>query len=107
MRILSITGLASLLAATMLTPAGSADMTQDRALNSAKEPQNWILHHGNYEGHRFSALKDINTTNVKDLKLIFAVGLGGAEGGGKVYKHATLEATPLVEDGIMYVTDGW
>src|SRR5437899_11822802 len=106
MRILSITGLASLLAATMLTPAGSADMTQERALNAAKEPQNWILHHGNYEGHRFSTLKTINTGNVKNLKVAFTVPLSGFEGGGRS-QFGALEATPIVEDGMMYVTDGW
>jgi len=104
----SLIGVASaLLMASALTPALAADMTPQRALDVGKEPQNWLLHHGNYEGHRFSALKEINPGNVKNLKLVFSVGLGGAEGGGKVYKHATLEATPLVEDGIMYVTDGW
>src|ERR1700752_1072348 len=105
MKSLSIAAL--LLMASALTPVKAADMTHERALNVGKEPQNWLLHHGNYEGHRFSALKAINTANVKDLKLVLSVGLGGAEAGGKVYKHATLEAPPLVEDGIMYVTDGW
>ena len=99
--------LSSLLVATALTPLSAADMTHERALNVAKEPQNWLLHHGNYEGHRYSALKDIDTGNVGNLKLAFTLALGGAEAGGKVYKHATLEATPIVEDGVMYVTDGW
>ena len=36
-------------------------MTTDRELNPQREPQNWILHHGNYQGHRFSSLKEINT----------------------------------------------
>ena len=98
---------ASLLMATALTPASAADMTHERALSAAKEPQNWLLHHGNYEGHRFSALKEINAGNVKNLKLAFTVALGGNEAGGNRYKHATLEATPIVEDGVMYVTDGW
>jgi alcohol dehydrogenase (cytochrome c) len=101
------TFVASLVLATALTPVCAADMTHERALNVAKEPQNWLLHHGNYEGHRFSALKEINTGNVANLKLAFTLALGGAEGGGKIYKHATLEATPIVEDGVMYVTDGW
>jgi alcohol dehydrogenase (cytochrome c) len=48
----------SLLMATALTPLRAADMTQERALNPQREPQNWILHHGNYQGHRFSALKE-------------------------------------------------
>jgi len=102
----AVTALAALLAATMLTPAGSADMTPERALSAAKEPQNWILHHGNYEGHRFSALKEINTGNAKNLKLAFTVALSGFESGGR-YQSGSLEATPIIEDGIMYVPDGW
>src|SRR5712691_12692278 len=97
----------SLLVATALTPVLAADMTFERALNVAREPQNWLLHHGNYQGHRFSALKEINADNVKNLKVAFTVGLGGLEGAGTRYKHGALEATPLVEDGVMYVPDGW
>src|SRR5262245_26138226 len=96
----------SLLAATALTPAGSADMTHERALNVAKEPHNWLLHHGNYEGWRFSQLRDINPDTVKNLKPVFSVALGGFESGGR-YKFGNLEGTPIVEDGMMYVTDGW
>jgi alcohol dehydrogenase (cytochrome c) len=109
MRPSSLTGtlFGLLLMASALTPVGAADMTHERALNVAKEPQNWLLHHGNYEGHRFSALKEINTDTVKNLKLAFSVGLGGLEGAGTRYKFGNLEATPIVEDGIMYVTDGW
>jgi alcohol dehydrogenase (cytochrome c) len=109
MRTLSLSGtlLGSLLMATALTPAIAADVTHERALNAAKEPQNWLLHHGNYEGHRFSALKEINADNAKNLKMAFSVALGGFEGAGTRYKFGNLEATPLVEDGIMYVPDGW
>src|SRR5579864_9049851 len=99
--------LGSLLMATALTPVGAADMSFDRALNVDKEPQNWLLHHGNYQGHRFSALKEINTDTVKNLKVAFTVALGGFEGGGARYKFGNLEATPIVEDGVMYVPDGW
>jgi alcohol dehydrogenase (cytochrome c) len=96
----------SLLMATALSPARAADVTNERLLNPQREPQNWILHHGNYQGHRFSLLKDINTDNVKNLSLAYTVALGGYQAGGR-YAHGALEATPLVEDGIMYVPDGW
>jgi alcohol dehydrogenase (cytochrome c) len=96
----------SLLVATALTPARAADMTNERALNPQREPQNWILHHGNYQGHRFSQLKEINTDTVKNLKPAFTVALSGFQNGGR-YAHGNLEATPLIEDGIMYVPDGW
>src|SRR4029434_9289383 len=69
----------SLLAATALTPAGAADMTHERALNVTKEPHNWLLHHGNYEGWGISQIKDINPNTVKDLKPVFSVALGGFE----------------------------
>ena len=96
----------TLLIGTALTPARAADVTQDRLLNPQREPQNWILHHGNYQGHRFSALKEINTDTVKNLKPAFTVALSGFQAGGR-YASGALEATPLVEDGIMYVPDGW
>jgi alcohol dehydrogenase (cytochrome c) len=88
--------LTSLLVATALTPVTAADMTFERALNADKEPHNWLLHHGNYQGHRFSQLKTINSDNVKDLKVAFSVALGGIEGAGTRYKHGNLEATPIV-----------
>src|SRR5215467_6551130 len=109
MRTLSFTGalMGALLLATALTPVRAADMTYERALAVEQEPQNWVLHHGNYQGHRFSQLKEINTDTAKNLKLAFTVALGGFEGAGARYKFGNLEATPLVEDGIMYVPDGW
>ncbi len=97
---------ASLLMATALVPARAADVTPERLLNPQREPQNWILHHGNYQGHRFSLLKEINTDTVKNLKPAFTVALSGFQSGGR-YAAGALEATPLVEDGIMYVPDGW
>ena len=107
MRTKSLAGTgALLLLATALTPAHAADMTNERMLNPQREPQNWILHHGNYQGHRFSALKEINADTVKNLKPAFTVALGGFQSGGR-YASGALEATPLVEDGIMYVPDGW
>ena len=96
----------SLLAVSAFTPMRAADMTFERALNASKEPQNWLLHHGSFEGYRFSRLKDINTDTVKNLKPVFSVALGGFESGGR-YKFGNLEGTPIVEDGIIYVTDGW
>ncbi len=109
MRTLSLVGtlMSSLLVATALAPVRAADMTFERALGVASEPQNWLLHHGNYQGHRFSQLKEINADTVKNLKVAFTVALGGFEGAGTRYKFGNLEATPIIEDGVMYVPDGW
>ena len=96
----------ALLIATALPPAGAADMTAERALNVQREPHNWLLHHGNYQGHRFSLLKEIDTNSVKNLRLAYTVALSGFQSGGR-YAFGNLEATPIVEDGMMYVPDGW
>src|ERR1700686_2130269 len=94
---------ASLLAASALlgcaTMASAADVTFERLRNP--EPQNWLMNHHDFGSQRFSALDIINKSNVKNLKLAFAIPLGGQSG------NEYVEATPLVEDGMMYVTDVW
>src|ERR1700680_3532405 len=97
--------LSSFLAATALTPVRAGDMTFERALNVDKEPQNWFLHHANFAGRPFSALKDINPDSVKILKLVFSVALGGFESGGR-YKFGKLEGTPIGEGGGRYGNAG-
>jgi alcohol dehydrogenase (cytochrome c) len=77
-----------------------------RLLEADKEQQNWITHHKTYNAHRFSTLNGINAGNVKGLKVAWTMQLGGVEGGG-IWTHGGLEGTPIVEDGFMYVTDGW
>jgi alcohol dehydrogenase (cytochrome c) len=93
---------APMLAAPILaTPALAADVTPERLLNPNREPQNWLMNHRTYDGQRFSPLARINKGNVKNLKLVYAVPLGG--GAGNEYAVAT----PLAEDGFLYVTDSW
>jgi alcohol dehydrogenase (cytochrome c) len=87
----------ALLAGT--SPGRAADTTYERLVNP--EPQNWLMNHHDYTAQRFSALDAINRTNAKNLKLLFAVGLGGTS------NNESLEATPLVEDGFMYMVDSW
>jgi alcohol dehydrogenase (cytochrome c) len=92
----------ALLAATMLaSPAFAADVTPERLLNPDKEPQNWLMNHRSYDGQRYSPLARISRDNVKNLKLAYAVPLGGGAG------NEFTNATPLAEDGFLYVTDSW
>src|SRR5215475_5278730 len=92
----------ALFAASMLaSPAFAADVTPERLLNPDKEPQNWLMNHRTYDGQRFSPLTRINKANVKDLKLAYAVPLAGTQG------KEFIEATPLAEDGFLYITDSW
>mgnify|MGYP003333367624 CR=1 FL=1 len=55
----------------MSLSASAGDVTTDRLVNSEKEPGNWLNHHGNLEAHRFSGLDQINTKNIKNLKVAF------------------------------------
>ncbi len=87
----------SKLTALFLLTAGAsfAQVTFDRILNSAKEPQNWLTYSGDYAGHRYSTLDQINVDNVKSLaaKWVYQTGATGK-----------FETTPLVVDGILYGT---
>ena len=81
------------------SPLAAADVTYERLLNP--EPHNWLMVHRDFAAQRFSPLAAINKSNIKDIKLKFAIAIGGTSG------NQALEATPLVEDGFMYVVDGW
>ena len=83
------------------SPALAAEVTPERLANADKEPQNWLMNHRTYDSQRFSPLARINKDNVKNLKLAYAVAIGGTAVG------ENLQATPLVEDGFMYVVDLW
>src|SRR5438874_12419124 len=80
-------------------PALAAEVTPERLLNADKEPQNWLMNHRAYDGQRYSPLNRINKETVKGLRLAYAVPLGGSAG------NEWSEATPLAEDGLLYVTD--
>jgi alcohol dehydrogenase (cytochrome c) len=90
---------------TLAMPALAADVTPERLLNTAAEPQNWLTVHHDYNNSRHSLLKDINRDNVKDLKLKYIFSIGGRSTGGTL--RGKEESTPLVDDGFMYVSDTW
>jgi alcohol dehydrogenase (cytochrome c) len=84
-----------------VSPALAADVTPERLVNADREPQNWLMNHRTYDAQRYSPLDKINKGNVKDLKLAYAVAIGGTAA------NENLEATPLAEDGFLYITDQW
>jgi alcohol dehydrogenase (cytochrome c) len=98
-----------LLASVVVAPCAAfaaGDVTQDTLQNAANDQANWLTHHHTYSGQRFSTLDQINRDTVKGLHVAFTYQMGGIEGGG-IWTHGGLEGTPLVQDGFMYVTDGW
>jgi alcohol dehydrogenase (cytochrome c) len=74
-----------------------------QTLNPAKLSQpptdSWPTYNGDYSGRRFSTLSKIDAANVQALSLawVFRTNLPGGFGG-------TIKSTPLVVDGVMYVT---
>jgi alcohol dehydrogenase (cytochrome c) len=98
----------TVLAGTLTVVAGStgfaADVTAERLLNAQSEPQNWLLPFGNYEGHMFSQLDEINRDNVANLKVAFTQPMGTAMIGSP---DLNLMNAGIVDDGILFVDDGW
>jgi alcohol dehydrogenase (cytochrome c) len=82
-----------------MAPAIAAEVTPARLTNP--EPGNWLMNHRTYDAQRYSPLDKINTANVKNLKLAYAVAIGGTSA------NENLQATPLAEDGFLYVVDLW
>ncbi len=74
---------------------GPAQVTTQRLLDADREPGNWMTHGRTYSDQRFSPLDKINDKNVAQLGLAWHAKLD--------IDHGT-EATPLVVDGVMYVT---
>ncbi len=73
-----------------------AQVASDRLVRSAEEPHNWLSYSGSYSSARYSALDQITRANVDDLELKW------------VFQAQSLEAfetSPLVVDGIMYLTE--
>src|ERR1700737_425761 len=82
-------------------PVRAADPEIDRLVQSPVG-KDWVTNGGNLTNQRYSTLKQIDTTNVKQLKGAWMTRLKGSGLGGKY----SLEASPLVKDGIMYVVTG-
>lgn len=59
------------------------------------EAQDWLSYRGNYAGWGYSPLKQIDASNVKNLKLAWSYSTGMTEG------H---QSPPMVNNGYMYVT---
>ena len=80
---------------SLVMPILRAQVLNDRLLRAAAEPHNWMMYSGTYASQRYSTLSQINPSNVKNLeqKWIF-----------QAESLEKFETTPLVVDGIMYIT---
>ena len=81
-------------------PAGTAiaDIDTERLINAAKTPEEWLSYGGSYDEQRFSGLDQVNRENVGGLGVAWTYDLATSRG---------VEATPIVVDGVMYLTGAW
>src|SRR6187397_1694573 len=75
-----------------------AQVTFDRLLHAAREPQNWLTYSGTYFSQRHSELVQITPENVKNLETAWIYQLNSREP-----TNTRFEVTPVVADGIMYI----
>ena len=103
-----LTILAGVFIASAIAFANNPDaitVSQDRLNNAQNEPQNWLLMNGDYGSTRYSKLTQINRDNVKNLRMVWALALGGMQDVGQ--NGPENEVNPLIDNGFMYTSDGW
>jgi len=83
--------------APMATPKPTALV--DAARMNAPADGEWLSHGRTYDEQRFSPLTKVDAGNVAQLGLAWSYDLDTA--------HRVQESTPLVIDGVMYVTSAW
>jgi quinohemoprotein ethanol dehydrogenase len=82
----------------MQAQTGPAAVNAERLLNADAERGNWMSYGRTYGEQRFSPLEQINDGNIDQLGLEWFVDLP---------TNQNVETTPLVIDGVMYLTLPW
>ncbi len=85
-------------AATLLlfSPVQAGQVTTEDLLNPGKSPGEWLMYGRDSANQRFSPLDQITLENVSNLRPVWAFSTGGKLDG--------LEATPLMRDGVLYIS---
>lgn len=80
------------------TETAATGVTEARLLAASSDTSNWMTHGRTYDEQRFVPLEQINEGNVAELGLAWSFDFETKRG---------IEATPLIVDGVMYVTGSW
>ena len=70
----------------------------ERLLSASSESDNWLMYGRDYANQRFSPLRAIRRDNVRNLVPVWSFQTGVPDG---------LEATPLLIDGVIFLTTAW
>src|SRR5262249_30658867 len=73
-----------------------AQVPYQRIANADTEPGAWLTYSGNFQAHRFSRLDQITPENVGRLKVAWVY---------QISDRGAFETSPIVVDGVMYVTE--
>src|SRR5262245_51685314 len=76
----------------------AAEVNGQSIIDADKRPGVWLSHGRTYSEQRYSPLKQVNAENVTSLGLAWTSDLD---------TNRRMESTPLVVDGVMYVTSAW
>src|SRR5438105_1893341 len=74
------------------------------AIYGSLQAQEWPAYGGDPGGSKYSGLKQINRENVARLRIAWTLHTGDVSDGTEYPVRSAFEATPLVIDGVMYVT---
>lgn len=92
----SAAAVASTAPVPMVVKQPSTDVPYQQELDSAAtDAADWLTYSKDYRGSRYSALADITTANVSQLKPVCSVELS---------PPGSFEASPIAYDGMLYVT---
>ena len=81
--------------AVVSVDSAAGGLSSARLAHAEREPQNWLTYWGSYRSEHFSDLGQIDRNNVSQLQAKWAMPMPG---------DSPLESTPLVVDGLMYVS---
>ena len=83
----------------LAAPTATIGLIDDARINNAEsEPGNWLAYGRTYEEQRFSPLQQINRETVSELGLTWSRDMG---------TNRVQEATPIIVDGVMFLTSSW
>jgi quinohemoprotein ethanol dehydrogenase len=86
------------IAMTVIACRRSSGVDDEQSGSAETDTANWLMYGRTHDDHRFSPLAQINEQTIAKLGLAWTRELGTTRG---------LEATPLVDNGVIYTTGAW
>ena len=89
---------ATTLAMLVTASAALAQVPYERIVKAETEPNNWLTYAGTYKSQRYTPLNQITKQNVAQLRPLWVY---------QIRQAGIIEASPLVVDGVMYITTSY